>query len=608
MDRVKGYKMFIYLKLLVFIVFFIVNQSVFAFNDIENEVTGEDAIGIVNTGDNNITTIKKITNTGIPLEQFVALSQQLGVTESALKSFFKILEQQQVPSEDLDSTLREIAKRYKDLLVKVGTLNSNDESINLLIKRAEQALENGEFDKTESLFNLAKKQSLESAKKRKALIEEQQVLYEEEMFSAALSAEANGELKMTQLAYKEAGEYYQEAADLLPKAELMLKGENRLSMVGLLYQSTLAEYLNQAGVAFNSAGLYTQAKLLLERALVIREKIFIQPTKLLGIAELLGVEDDVEHFDIIKLFNKAKKILNQEHPDFSEETREMVLEGWRIILIDFAENIDNLAGLHTTLANYAEAKFLHERALTIREEILDQEHPEVAKSLNNLGMLHLEQGNYEQAKSLLERSLAISEKAYGKEDSSVATIVNNLAASHDKLGNKAEAKSLYERSLAIREKISGQAHPDVALALNNLAGSYADSENYERAKVLYENALAIWEKVYGSEHPRVAVALSNLANMHRELHNYEQAKPLHERALAIREKTFGKEHPEVAESIYNLAFLHESQGNYEQAKPLYERAVKIIKKFLGDDHPTVRTLSENYNDLLSKMNEDAPPE
>jgi len=134
--------MFIYLKLLVFIVFFIVNQSAFAFNDIENEVTGEDAIGIVNTGDNNITTIKKITNTGIPLEQFVALSQELSVSQSALKSFFKILEQQQVPSEDLDSTLREIAKRYKDLLAKVDTLKSNDEAVKLLIKQAKQALEN----------------------------------------------------------------------------------------------------------------------------------------------------------------------------------------------------------------------------------------------------------------------------------------------------------------------------------------------------------------------------------------------------------------------------------------------------------------------------------
>ena len=48
-------------------------------------------------------------------ERHEELAEKYGVTQAAFKSFLKTLEEKQVPLEDLDSTLREIAKRYKDL-------------------------------------------------------------------------------------------------------------------------------------------------------------------------------------------------------------------------------------------------------------------------------------------------------------------------------------------------------------------------------------------------------------------------------------------------------------------------------------------------------------
>ena len=46
------------------------------------------------------------------------------------ESFFKILEQAQVAPEDLDNTLREIAKRYKDLQTKLDSFRAYTKSIN----------------------------------------------------------------------------------------------------------------------------------------------------------------------------------------------------------------------------------------------------------------------------------------------------------------------------------------------------------------------------------------------------------------------------------------------------------------------------------------------
>ena len=107
---------------------------------------------------------------GIPLEEFRALSKELDITESALKSFFKILEQKQVPSEDLDSTLREIAKRYKDLLKTVEHLQPEDPRVAELIEQAQEALKQCDVDKcqfakAEMLFNEAGDLDIEAAKK-----------------------------------------------------------------------------------------------------------------------------------------------------------------------------------------------------------------------------------------------------------------------------------------------------------------------------------------------------------------------------------------------------------------------------------------------------------
>jgi hypothetical protein len=54
------------------------------------------------------------------------LAKALGVTQSALESFSKILERQRVPPEDLDSKLRQLAVSYKQLQAQLQLFLSED--------------------------------------------------------------------------------------------------------------------------------------------------------------------------------------------------------------------------------------------------------------------------------------------------------------------------------------------------------------------------------------------------------------------------------------------------------------------------------------------------
>jgi len=81
------------------------------------------------------------------------------------------------------------------------------------------------------------------------------------------------------------------------------------------------------------------------------------------------------------------------------------------------------------VGEYAQAKPLYERALTIREEVLGPEHPDTAQSLDNLAVLLDAQGDYAQAKPLYERALAIYEEVLGPEHPNTEVIRQNLQPS-----------------------------------------------------------------------------------------------------------------------------------------------------------------------------------
>ena len=146
---------------------------------------------------------------GVPPEDFQRVSAKLGITEAALASFFKVLEKQKVAPEDLDSTLREFAKRYKQLEEDLKRYTSDDPEVAALREQARAALEAGEFDRAEQLLNDASAKDLAAAERLESVAKQRRL-------SAAQSKANNGDLKRTQFAYREAAGYFRQAAALVP--------------------------------------------------------------------------------------------------------------------------------------------------------------------------------------------------------------------------------------------------------------------------------------------------------------------------------------------------------------------------------------------------------
>lgn len=299
-------------------------------------------------------------NCSIPLEQFVDLTQELGVTKTALEKLLQIIQQQNPFSQADAFSLRTLAKQYLKLLNEVVHFQSNDPEITALLNQTKQVLEQGDFEQAEDLINQAKDKDLLAAKKISAQVNQR-------LLSAAEGAARNGELKLLQIKHVEAAEYFQEAAEIVPAG----------------FAEKLVSYLNKAGNTWQSVHRYSEAEPLYFSSLVILEKTLgndhpFVATALSTLAELYqiqGKEREAEPLYLRRSEIYCKRILavkeitlGKNHPDV-------------------ANDLDALAEIYKTQGQYAKAETLYQRSLTILEASLGKDHPNTHVARENLDSL-----------------------------------------------------------------------------------------------------------------------------------------------------------------------------------------------------------------------------
>jgi tetratricopeptide (TPR) repeat protein len=407
------------------------------------------------------------------MERYDQLRQEFGVTDTALTNFFRILGEKKVATEDLDAKLREIAGRHITLLKRAEASTDDDPQVASIKKEAIAAIAAGHYPHAEELLQRAFDDDLAVARRAQEAAGRAEDVANKRYLTAAKTRANLGDLKLTELRYAAASRDFQEAANLVPAGEPLVR----------------SEYLARLGSAAQDAGNYPLANTALTESLNIREKLLEPEHPNVGAALnslALLYENQGRYVEAEPLYKRAlaiaEKVLGPEHPNI-------------------AIGLNNVAGVYYLQGYYAEAEPLLKRALTIDEKVVGPEHPGFATDLNNLALLYDAQGRYAEAEPLLKRALVIHEKALGPEHPNVAVDLNNLAELYRDQGRDDEAEPLYKRALAIGEKVLGPEHPDVATRLNNLAALYETQGRYAEAEPLFKRALAIDEKALGPEHP-----------------------------------------------------------------------------------------------------------
>ena len=274
------------------------------------------------------------------------------------------------------------------------------------------------------------------------------------------------------------------------------------------------------------------------------------------------------------------------------------IDDYRIVFPEAARLL-NEAGVYLIVhAQYKQAEELLQKALAVRQQVLEANHPDMARTLNDLGVLYRSTGEYVRAEQLHLEALRIQEQILGRDHPDVAQTQYNLARLYRAQGAYFKAEPFYWQALHIREKALGIDHPLVAQSYYGLAKLYRSLEQYQQAKEICEKALRIQEQHLEPNNLMIASTLDVLAKICQGQNKLDQAEELNMRALRIRESTLGENHPLVAVIINNLVENYHTQGRYREAEPLIARALHIHEQSFGWEHPyiaySLNNLAENF--------------
>jgi len=248
---------------------------------------------------------------------------------------------------------------------------------------------------------------------------------------------------------------------------------------------------------------------------------------------------------------------------------------------------------YTAIAQFCAALDVYNKATSICEKILGEEHHDTSIAYNNIANVYSHQGDYCSALKWYQKCLAICEKILGKEHLDTITAYNNIACIYDNQGNYDAALTWHQKVLVTREQVLGLKHLDTATTYNNIASVHTHKGEYAKALEWLMKTLAICENVLSKEHTFTATVYNNIATTYDNQGKYVESLEWHYKALAVRKKVLGEEHPDTAMSYNNIAMVHHHKGDYDKALEEYQKALTIYIKVLGEERPTTAVLYHN---------------
>ena len=328
------------------------------------------------------------------------------------------------------------------------------------------------------------------------------------------------------------------------------------------------------GQTYMDLGLYPEARVQFERALVLEQRVLgVRNPKTLKTIDRLGRTTFMQgkYPEAEALEGQALKVqrhvLGPQHPD---------------TLVSMTD----LANVYRLEGKLAQAEALDSETLTIRRRILGREHPDTLASMTGLANVYREQGKYPQAEALDSETLQIRRRVLGPEHPGTLIAMSNLSASYYAQAKYVQADALLRQTLEIQRRVLGPEHPNTLVSLVNLANLNYVQGKYAQAEALYSQALEIQRRVLGFEHAATLLSTTNLADTYQQEGKFARAEALQSQTLELRRRTLGPEHSETLTSMSDLAVTYALQGRYTAAEPLFSRTLEISRRVLGPEHPS----------------------
>ena len=259
----------------------------------------------------------------------------------------------------------------------------------------------------------------------------------------------------------------------------------------------------------------------------------------------------------------------------------------------------NLGNLYKLKMDYVKSEEFYLKCLKVREEIVESDHPYLANLYMNLGNLYSETKDYAKSEGFFIKCMNIQEEILPPGHPKLANVYMNLANLYSDKADYDRSEEFYRRCLKIREEILPPSHPLIADLYMNMGSLYGDKAEYDRSEEFYIKCLKIREKNLPPSHPHMADLYMNMAGLYMNKNEYDTSEEFYKKCLKIREEILPLNHTRIADICLNLGNLYKSKLDYEKSEEFYMKSLKIREEILPQNHPDLATLYMNLGLLHS---------
>jgi eukaryotic-like serine/threonine-protein kinase len=343
------------------------------------------------------------------------------------------------------------------------------------------------------------------------------------------------------------------------------------------------------GLVFKRLGEFEDALPLMERALEIANELYDDSDTEVArmhfnLAEILhGVGDyrsAHEHFTLaVELFRKVPGHVS----------------------LEYAASLHSIGVARHDLSARDEIQ----KALEMRQQILNPDHPDIAQSYLALGNFHLYRGENDRARNYFRKTLAIVNSQENRITPQIASIIQNLGEGERIMGNFEQAETHLLAALDIYRKLYSGPHVHLAIGKKSLADVYRDSNNFSAAERYYDQALESLENAVGPDHPLRRPILQGKANLYSRQGDHASAEPLLQETLLLLESVLNPNHPRIAQARLSLGTCLLHLQKFSEAEALLIQSLETYRAY--DDESYLNVKKDNLKQLVllyEKMDED----
>ncbi|CZR48374.1 uncharacterized protein FPRO_12984 [Fusarium proliferatum ET1] len=245
---------------------------------------------------------------------------------------------------------------------------------------------------------------------------------------------------------------------------------------------------------------------------------------------------------------------------------------------------------------YRESESLQREGLSIRRELLGEEHFQTRVTTSDLAGSLADLGRFEESDKLLKGLIETLRRLYGDDHEETLDAMGNLAVHLAHQGREEESHALHIQVVESKKRVLGEEHISTIEAMDNLALGLEDEEGAEMQRRVIEVKI----KVYGEENPSTLHSKANLATIlsHIGGTNISEAEDLQLEVYETRKRVLGKENPDtlrimndlgrswvlIGQSTIDTRHLYPDVDILGDAKSLLEECVGHREKLFGADH------------------------